>query len=72
MSNTSRIKKLADEKGVSQKQMLTIILDVYELDSIDGYISQLRKHRLIGLDPKKINSLSVLFSYLASIFKDYT
>lgn len=70
-SNNLRLKDLSKIHNVSNAEMITILLDTYELEDLNQYCFYIQRLRKQGIDTKKLNTLSILLSYLATIFQPY-
>jgi hypothetical protein len=70
-SNTTRINELMKQKNLTKKELIKILLDIYELEDIFKLVENIKNARSRGMTAKQINELSIFFTYLATIFEDF-
>jgi hypothetical protein len=71
-SNNQRLSILQNSLSLPKEEVIQLLLDVYELESIDEFIRSIQRKRNAGLSAQKLNNLSILFSYLAKVFEPFT
>jgi hypothetical protein len=62
-----KIDKEAEKHGANQSDMIRILWEFYELDTLDLFVSRLRDYYHYGLNAEQIAALSVLYSFLSYI-----
>lgn len=62
-----KIDQEADKHGANQSDMIRILWEFYELDTLDLFVSRLRDRYHHGLNAEQIAALSVLYSFLSYI-----
>ena len=72
LNNKARIKEISKDLNIDSEQVVSMLLDIYTLEDTLKYVTQIQRLRNSGLPSKKLNDLSILWSYLASIFESYT
>ena len=59
------------QKNLTKKELIKILLDIYELEDIFKLVDNIKYVRAKGMTARQINELSIFFTYLATIFEDF-
>lgn len=68
--NRSRIKEHAEHLGVTQTQMIEILLNSYEIQDIQPLIQQLKDYYRKGFKPNQLKQLRVLQTLLSTMLNN--
>lgn len=71
-NNKQRLEELTTSLSLPKAQVIKMLLDIYDLENTSAYVSHIQRMRNSGLSAKKLNDLSILFSFLAKVFEPYT